>query len=225
MREPGGLIQEQVLHDHALHRLHRLADVMGVGIGLHEVLALHVHALEAAIEGGLEHVGDAQSGLRLQRDTPCLLEQRADRGVGHVAIGTELVWERAHVARALDVVLPPQRIDANALATDVAGRHGQVGDPNDGRRTLAVLGHAEPVVDGAVSGGRIQPCGLTDELRRNARDRLRLLGRVALLRDEFLPAGERFGLAPGRYVVFLRQTFGHDDVCERIEHRDVRARR
>ncbi len=93
-----------------------------------------------------------------------------------MAVGSELVRERAHVARALDVVLPTQGIHANAFPTQVAGRHCEVGNPDDGRCALAVLSHAEPVVNGAVTGGRIQPCGPTDELRRNARDRLGLLG-------------------------------------------------
>ena len=75
MRELRRLVQEQILHDHALHRLHRGGDVMRVRIGLHEVLALDVHALEAAIERGFEHVRDAQARLGLERHAPLRLEQ------------------------------------------------------------------------------------------------------------------------------------------------------
>ncbi|MNY15644.1 hypothetical protein D3C86_1488690 [compost metagenome] len=48
--------------------------------------------------------------------------------------------ERPHVAGALHIVLAAQRIDAHARTTNVAGRHGQIGDRHDGGRTLAVFG-------------------------------------------------------------------------------------
>ena len=38
--------------------------MLGVGIGLENVLALDVEALESAVDGGVEHIGDAQAGLR-----------------------------------------------------------------------------------------------------------------------------------------------------------------
>ena len=57
------LVQEQILHDDALHRLEGGGDVMRVGIRLRRILALDVHALEAAVERRLEHVRDAQARL------------------------------------------------------------------------------------------------------------------------------------------------------------------
>ena len=53
--------------------------------------------------------------------------------VGHVAVAGELVRERAHVARALHVVLAAQRVDADAVAADVAGGHRQVGQAHHHR--------------------------------------------------------------------------------------------
>src|SRR2546430_17623238 len=63
------------------------------------------------------------------------------------------VGEGAHVARALHVVLTAQRADAHALAAEVAGGHGEVGDAHDGGRALAVFRHPQAVVDGAVACG------------------------------------------------------------------------
>ena len=80
---------------------------------------------------------------------PQRLEHGARRVVGDMPIAGQLVRERAHVAGALDVVLPAQRIDADAGAADIAGRHGEVGDRHDGGRALAVLGDAEAVIDRA----------------------------------------------------------------------------
>ena len=127
MGELSGLVEKQILHDDALHRRHGGTDVVRVRIGLHEVLALHVHALERAIEGGLEHVRDAQARLGLQRHAPVGLEARAHGGIGDVAVGGELVREGTHVAGPLHVVLAAQRAHAHPLATQVAGGHGEIG--------------------------------------------------------------------------------------------------
>ena len=121
--------------------MHSIADqrrghVLRVRIGLRDVLALDVQALELAVERGLEHVRNAQAGLALQRDAPGLLEQLAHGVVGDVAIAGELVRERAHVARTLHVVLAAQRIHADAFAADVAGRHREIRDAHDHGRAL-----------------------------------------------------------------------------------------
>ena len=44
--------------------------MLRVGIGLQDVLALDVEALERAVDRGVEHVGDAQARLRVERDAP-----------------------------------------------------------------------------------------------------------------------------------------------------------
>jgi hypothetical protein len=130
--------------------------VLRVRVGLRDVLALHVQALEAAVERGVEHVGDAQARLGCRAHAPGALEQRAHRAVvGDVAVAGQLVRERAHVAGALHVVLAAQRVHADAFAADVAGGHRQVGDAHHHRRALAVLGDAEAVVDRRVAAGGV----------------------------------------------------------------------
>ncbi len=42
MRVVRGLVQEQVVDDHAVHRGEAGGDVLGVGVGLEDVLALDV---------------------------------------------------------------------------------------------------------------------------------------------------------------------------------------
>jgi len=116
VREFRGLVQEQVLNDDAFHRRQGGSHVLGVGIGLSDVLPLDVQTLEVPVERRLEHVRDAQSGLVLQADAPGALEQMPDGVVRDVAVAGELVREGAHVAGALHIVLAPQRIDAHTLA-------------------------------------------------------------------------------------------------------------
>ena len=66
MRVVRGLVEEEVVDDHALHRGKARRDVLGIGIGLENVLPLYVDRLEAAIDGGIEHVRDTQTWLRIQ---------------------------------------------------------------------------------------------------------------------------------------------------------------
>src|SRR5262249_40093846 len=96
--------------------------------------------------------------------------------IGHVSITAELVREGAHVAGALHVVLAAQRVDAHALTTHVAGRHGEVRDRHDRSAALAVLGDAQTVVDGAVTAGRIEARGTAHLVGRNASDTFHRLG-------------------------------------------------
>ena len=106
------------------------------------IFALDVDAHEAAIEGGVEHVGDAQTRFVVERRQPQRFKHRARRFVGDMAIARQLVRERTHVAGALDVILSPQRVDPDAGAADIAGRHRQVGDRHYRRGALAVFGDA-----------------------------------------------------------------------------------
>jgi hypothetical protein len=218
-----GLVQKQVLHDDAFHRGKARRDVPGVGVGLQNVLALDVDALERAVERGVQHVGDAQAGLVVETDPPQRLEHRAGRLAGNMTVAGELVGERAYVARALQIVLPAQRVHADAGTPDVAGRHGEVGDGDHRGRALAVLGDAEAVVDRAVSPGGVEAGGGADHLRRNAGDLRHRLGAVARLGDERRPVLEFVPVAPLAHESLVDQAFGDDHMGERREHRDIGA--
>src|SRR5882672_11807915 len=119
MREAGGLVEEQVLHDDTFHFAHRGGDVQRIGIGLRKILALYVHALEAAIERRLEHVWNAQARISEQIHTPRGLEELTGLGIRNVPVTAEFMRERTHVTGALHVVLAAQRADADALATEI----------------------------------------------------------------------------------------------------------
>ena len=96
----------------------------------------------------------------LESSTPHrLLEHLVRRVVGDVAIAGEFVRERAHVARALHVVLTAQRVHADALAADIAGRHREIGHRHHRRRALRMFGDAEPVVDRAIAALGVEPRG------------------------------------------------------------------
>ena len=66
-------------------------------------------------------------------DAPGALELRAQFVVLDVLKAGQAVGNGAHVAAALDVVLPAQRIEAAAVAAHVPGQQGQI----DQRQTLS----------------------------------------------------------------------------------------
>ena len=223
MRVVGRLDQEQILHHHAFHRGKAGRHVLGVGIRLEDVLALDVEALERAVDRGVDHVGDAQARLGVERAAPQRLEHGAGRVLGDVAIAGNLVREGAHVAGALHVVLPAQRIHADALAADIAGGHGEVGDRHHRGRALAVLGDAEPVIDRAVAAGGIEPRRAADRLGGHAGELLDRFRAVALVGYELGPILELVPVAALAHEVLVHQPLGHDHMRERGDHRDVGA--
>ena len=127
MGEGGGLVQEQILHDDAVHGAQRLVHMLGVGIRLGDVLTLHEQALESAFHRLVEHVGDTEARLIVELRLPHRLEDAAHDIVVHVAVARELMRERTHVAGALHIILSTERIDAHPVAPDIAGEHGEVG--------------------------------------------------------------------------------------------------
>ena len=209
------------MHHDELHRPQRRLDVLGVGVALGDVLALHVEPLERPADRGVEHVGDAQPGLGLDAHAPQRLVDLAHLGPRHVPVPGQLVRERAHVARPLHVVLPAQWVHPDALAAEVAGEHREVGHAHDHRRALAVLGDAEAVVDRRVGPGGVQPCGRTQLGCRDAGLELGRLGRVLGSRDE-LEVGVGV-LAAGAHELLVPQPLGDDDVAHRVDEGDVGA--
>ena len=63
MGEFSGLIQEQILHHDTFHCGQCRRDMLGIRIGLNNVFTLAIQTKEAAVNGGIEHVGQAQPRL------------------------------------------------------------------------------------------------------------------------------------------------------------------
>ena len=217
------LVQEDVLDDDAFHRHQAGGDVVRVRVGLSDVLALDVHALEGAIDGLVEHVGDAQARILVEGNAPERFEGLAGGVVRHVAVARQFVRERAHVARTLDVVLSAQRVHAGAQHADIAGGHGDVGHAHDHGRALAVLGDAETVIDARGPAGGVEAGGAPDVLGVHA-DLVSLgLRRVALLGDETSPGFEIVEVAALPHIGLVDQPFRNDDMRHRVDEGDVGA--
>src|SRR5690606_11578285 len=90
--------------------------------------------------------------------------------------------------------------------------------------SLAVLGHAQAVVDGGVAAGGVQAGCAAQVGGRHARDGSRGLGRVFRAADELQPFAKGTVLAAGADEVVVYQVFRDDDVGQGVEHGDVGAR-
>ena len=131
------------------------------------------------------------------------------------------MWERTHIAGALHIVLSAQGIHAHALAPNIAGEHGQIGNAHDRSRALRVFGHTQPVVNRRIATGGVQTCSLAQGVGGHARDVRDGFGRIVRVADELFPELERCGVTALRHKRAIVQAFGHNDVCQSIDHRDI----
>ena len=161
--------------------------------------------------------------LRVQLDVPERLELVAHGIAGDVTVAGQLVWERAHVAGALHVVLAAQRVHADAGTADIAGRHRQIGDRDHGGRTLAVLGDAEPVIDRAIAAGGVDASGFAQVVGIDAGEDGGRFRAVLGLGDERRPFFELGPVAALAHEGFVDETFGDDDMRQRRHDGDVGA--
>src|SRR5262245_60418724 len=113
-----------------------------------------------------------------------------------MAISRQFVREGAHIARALYVVLSPQRVDADAVPTDMTRGHREVRDAHDHRAALTVFCDAEAVVDRCVPRACVKTRRAADFFRWDTREALRRLGRMVGTCDEFAPPIERCRITP-----------------------------
>src|SRR5208337_233755 len=150
--------KENVLDDQKIELLKTLFYVVQVGIAHHRVFANDIEALDAALGSGVNYFDKGQTGFFGDCiNTPGCREFLAHFWIGYLLVGGQDVWQAAHVACALDVVLPPQWIYAPRLNPDVAAQHGQIGYAFDRVGAVYVLGYPHRIGDRGGRGLRIEP--------------------------------------------------------------------
>ncbi len=87
-----------------------------------------------------------------------------------------------------------------------------------------MFGDAKAVIDRCIAAGRIKARGGADRLRRDAGEFRDDLGAVAFFGDESRPGREFSRIATLLNEGFVDETFGHDDMRQRIENGDIGAR-
>ena len=139
-------------------------------------------------------------------------------GIGHRLVAREHVGKGPHVAGALDVVLPPQGVDAAALHAEVSEQHLQVGDSLHVVLAAGVLRDAQGVaehhgLDRGDSAGEVP-----DHLGADAADGGGALGRICANVRLQLVEIDGAGLHEFAVVQVFRDQYVH----QRIEKGDVR---
>ena len=132
-----------------------------------------------------------------------------------MAIAGKLVRKAAHVASALDVILPAQRIHADTAPPDVAGCHCEVSDCHNSRAALRMLGNAQTVIDRAVAAVCIKPRRFAQFVSIDQRDRLQIFGAVARMRNKFGPMAIFVPVAAFADKRFVCQALSHDHMRHR----------
>ena len=217
--ELGGLGQEQVLDDEEVEALEQVDRPLLVGLGLDRVLADAVDRGQVAALHRVEHARQVPAALRRDRHAPLGVELGPQRVVLDVLEPRQAVGERAHVAAALDVVLATQRVDAAAVAPDVAGQQHERDQGEDVVDRVVVLGDAERPADHRPRRGREGVGQLADGLGRDAGLALGVLERVRL--DLGLVGLEVVGRALDELAVL--EARGDDLARDRVGQRDVGA--
>ena len=95
--------------------------MLHIRVGHGRVFAHDVHAANLTRMHGVHDLDDGEPWYRIERRSPQCFELGA-----HVGIVDALVIRKDHrdeprVGSALDIVLSPQRVQARARATDLAG--------------------------------------------------------------------------------------------------------
>ena len=116
---------------------------------------------------------------------------------------------------------PRSGFTPDALAADVAGGHGEVGDCHHRGRALAVLGDAEAVIDRPIASGRIKPRRLAQLLGINASGCGGRLRRIALVGHEARPGLETLLVAALAHVALVDEAFGDHDMGHCVQDRNV----
>ena len=198
--------------------------MLGVRVRLQDVFALAVQALERALNRRIQHIGDAQARFVIDLNAPDFLEDVAHGFALHMAVAGQFMRERAHIARALHVVLPAQRVHAHTGAADIARHHRQVGNADDRGRALGMLSHAQPVIDRTVSATRIKAGRCAHFIGLHARQQLHRFGRVLGLADKFGIVLEFIPIAAVADEIFVKEPLSHDHMGQGGDDRHVGAR-
>ena len=212
---------EDVLHHQNVEIGQRRARMFLVRVRHRRVLAHDVHGLDVAVIGGIGDLDDRQPALRIKGCAPEILVFRACLGIGDRLVVGEEHRDQAGVGRALDVVLPTERVQAGAGAADIAGQQRQRDQAAGIVGAVRVLRDAHAPEDHRAAGGGVAARDPAQRIRVDAADRGHGFRRG--VGGAGLQVLEPLGLL--RHIVGVIQLFGDDHIDHRIQHRHIASRR
>ena len=215
----GRLRHKELLHHQEIQGFKGLDDVVGVRVGDDGVLAVNIESFDLSFDGGREHVRRVCAHFAVQGHAPGFFKFFAHGIIGHVLIAGEFVGHGTHVAGTLDVVLPPQRVDAAAAAAQLTNHHGHVGHGHNALGAGGMLRDAQAVDDGRFGGPGVQPRGPAQILRIDVADLRHALGRIT--EHDLFELFKALGAFGDKFLV--DEPFGEKHVHHAIGKGHVRA--
>ena len=205
MRQLRGLGEKDVLDHQVLKPAQQTHRARLVGLAARGILADDVDRAQLAMVHGLEHLAEVPAFVHREVGAaPRPRELFVQVGDFEILETGQAGRDRPHVAAALDVVLPTQRVEAAAVAADLARKERQVDQRDHVVYCVVVLCDAERPADHPGLGAPVVERDLLDRRGRHARVRFGTLERVGLdAPRKFVVAGggPRDELLVGQVVV------------------------
>src|SRR5260370_40901991 len=182
------------------------------------VLGKNVKRRQFSMLHGLKHGCEVQAALVWNLHSPGALEVCAQLVVFYVLKPGKTVWDGAHIAAALDIILSAQWIHTAAVAAHVSGEQRQVDQREHVVHGVVAFSEAKGPADLRALRFSILMCRLADHVRRNASVALGALQSVFFYMC--FVSFKTAGLACDKF--FVRQSRGRDFARNAIRQRDVR---
>ncbi len=119
---------KDVLNHHEVEGVKPAADQAKIGLRLERIFPHDVVGLDLALQRKVRHLGNARPDAIVHLshvNPPGVGELLSDRRVGDVLIAGEHIGQNAHIAGALNIVLPAHRPDADGRAAKVTRQQRQ----------------------------------------------------------------------------------------------------
>ena len=134
---------KEVLHHKEFEPAYEFHGAVTVRFGIDRVFAENVESREFVPLHRFKHFAQMQAAFGIDLRSVGAFKFRAQLRILHVLKARQAVGNRAHVAAALHVVLPAQRIYAAPVAPDVSGQQGQVNQRQHVVHGVVMLGDAQ----------------------------------------------------------------------------------
>ena len=192
---------------------------MTIGFGVRRVFSQNVKGRQFAAFHRLKHVAHVPAAFGRDFAAPGFFEFGAQFVVFDVLKTGQAVGNRTHVAAALNIILTAQRIDAAAVAADVAGEKREIDERKDIVHRVVMFGDAQRPAKLRARGFGIRVGHLANSFGGNAGFTFSAFQRVFLDARfvRFETAGRIFD------ELFVHEASGNDFAAHRVGQRNVRA--
>ena len=147
MRQLRRLREKDLLYHKVVKAAQEPRDFVPIRVALHRILTSAQQRGDLAVLHRVQHLGEVLAVRRLNRHTPVTFKGGAHRRVENVLKAGQAIGNRTHVAAALHIVLPTQRVTAAGPTTDMTGEQAEIDQRQHVVDGVVMLGNAERPTD------------------------------------------------------------------------------